>query len=114
MQSRERDQQEKAGDEASSLAAKPLSLSSRRLRIRATGQYSKKYYLTQYVNDHGIWQEENIWKSVLQKVLNQKFQEAVQKDKERRNGGGAEDQDGMDEYKQKLVSSATSFMGNIN
>ena len=30
----------------------------------------KKYYLTQFVNDHGIWQEENIWKSVLQKVLN--------------------------------------------
>jgi hypothetical protein len=30
----------------------------------------KKQYLTQYVNDHGIWQEENIWKSVLQKVLN--------------------------------------------
>lgn len=33
-------------DGALSLAAKPLSLSSRRLRIRATGQYSKKYYLT--------------------------------------------------------------------
>ena len=33
----------------------------------------KKTYLTQYVNDHGIWQEENIWKSVLQKVLNYKF-----------------------------------------
>lgn len=30
----------------------------------------QKHYLTQYVNDHGIWQEENIWKSVLQKVLN--------------------------------------------
>ena len=25
----------------------------------------KKVYLTQFVNDHGIWQEENIWKSVL-------------------------------------------------
>lgn len=50
---------------------------------------------------------------MLQKVLNQKFQEAVQKDKERRNGGSAEE-DGMDEYKQKFVSSATSFMGNIN
>lgn len=92
--------QQIAGQEASSaLDTKPQSLSSRRLRIRATGEYSKKYYLTQYVNDHGIWQEENIWKSVLQKVLNQKFQEAVQKDKERRNGGSAEEQDGMDEYK---------------
>lgn len=59
--------QENAGDgEGQAQAnAKPLSLSKRRLRIRATGQYSKKYYLTQYVNDHGIWQEENIWKSVL-------------------------------------------------
>jgi hypothetical protein len=68
-----------------------MSLREKRLRIRATGEYSKKYYLTQYVNDHGIWQEENIWKSVLQKVLNQKFQEAVQKDKERRNGGSQEE-----------------------
>lgn len=33
----------------------------------------RKYYLTQYIHDHGIWQEENIWKNVLQKVLNQKF-----------------------------------------
>ena len=32
-------------------------------------RYAKRF-LTQYVNDHGIWQEENIWKSVLQKVLN--------------------------------------------
>ena len=63
-----------------------MRLREKRLRIRATGEYSKKYYLTQYVNDHGIWQEENIWKSVLQKVLNQKFQEAVQKDKERKEG----------------------------
>lgn len=79
-----------------------------------TSEYSKKFYLTQYVNDHGIWQEENIWKSVLQKVLNQKFQEAVQKDKDRRHDAAGDDQDGMDEYKQKLVTSATSFMGNFN
>ena len=57
--------------------SKQMTLREKRLRIRETGEYSKKYYLTQYVNDHGIWQEENIWKSVLQKVLNQKFQEAV-------------------------------------
>ena len=43
------------GADPSQAVANPLSLSKRRLRIRATGQYSKKYYLTQYVNDHGIW-----------------------------------------------------------
>lgn len=63
--SRDVEGQENAGEGQQLAVAKPLSFSKRRLRIRATGQYSKKYYLTQYVNDHGIWQEENIWKSVL-------------------------------------------------
>ena len=46
-------------------------------REQSQKRKNKKYYLTQYVNDHGIWQEENIWKSVLSKVLNNKFSEAV-------------------------------------
>lgn len=44
-------------------------LDSRQRRISSRLRF-KKQYLTQFVNDHGIWQEENIWKSVLQKVLN--------------------------------------------
>ena len=44
------DQAEKDANEK-----KHMSLREKRLRIRASGEYSKKYYLTQYVNDHGIW-----------------------------------------------------------
>lgn len=69
---------------------------------------SRKYYLTQYVNDHGIWQEENIWKSVLSKVLNNKFSEAVQKDKERKSE--LEDSKRNDD---SLTQKATSFMNNF-
>lgn len=60
------------------------------------------------MNDHGIWQEENIWKSVLQKVLNQKFQEAVQKEKEKKQQNGEESGD-PDEYKQ-MFNKASNFM----
>ena len=72
--------------------------------IRCKRTYKKKYYLTEFINDHGIWQEENIWKSVLQKVLNQKFQEAVQKDKDRKNLNNDEaNEENQEEYKNQLV-----------
>jgi hypothetical protein len=45
----------------------------------------QKRYLTYYIKRHAIWQEDNIWKSVLQKLLNLKFAEAVQKEKEKQD-----------------------------
>mmetsp|Transcript_18479 Transcript_18479/g.17588 ORF Transcript_18479/g.17588 Transcript_18479/m.17588 type:complete len:198 (+) Transcript_18479:1235-1828(+) len=41
-------------------------------------QTKKKIFLTQYLNDHGIWQEQQIWKYTIQKVINMKFHEAIQ------------------------------------
>ena len=71
---------------------------------------NRKYYLTQCVNDHGIWQEENIWKSVLAKVLNNKFSEAVQKDKERRTEL-EENKRGDESLREKASSFMSSFKG---
>ena len=36
-----------------------------------------RVYLTQYLNDHGVWQEHNVWKVCIQKIINQKFHEAI-------------------------------------
>eukprot|EP00347_Sterkiella_histriomuscorum_P007183 403349944 len=38
----------------------------------------QKIYLTQYLSDHGIWQEQHVWKQCIQKLINQKFHEAIQ------------------------------------
>lgn len=36
-----------------------------------------RVYLTHYLSDHGIWQEHNVWKVCIQKIINQKFHEAI-------------------------------------
>lgn len=36
-----------------------------------------KVYLTSLLNDHGLWQETQVWKVCIQKLLNHKFHEAI-------------------------------------
>jgi len=36
-----------------------------------------KVYLTRYVADHPLWQDRNMWLICVQRVINQKFHEAV-------------------------------------
>ncbi|CDW76802.1 tbc domain-containing protein [Stylonychia lemnae] len=42
------------------------------------GKERQKIYLTQYLSDHGIWQEQQVWKQCIHKIINQKFHEAIQ------------------------------------
>jgi len=47
------------------------------MNIGPNGEKSK-VLLTTFLSDHGIWQEQAIWQQMIQKVINQKFHEAVQ------------------------------------
>ncbi len=33
--------------------------------------------MTSYLSDHGVWQESYIWRICIQKIINQKFHEAI-------------------------------------
>ena len=43
----------------------------------AAGNRLTKVFLNAYINEHEIWQDEDIWRLCLQRLINMKFHDAV-------------------------------------